>query len=308
MNSYASPSPVAHQDAKGDVRVIVHFGRYGTACLDGDTGETLWERRDLVVDHVVGPGASPALWEDLVVLSQDGADQQFLIALDVRTGATVWRRDRGIPLATFLDGNRKKSYSTPLIIPVGNDPLVVSVGAHVTIACDPRTGDERWRVRSFGYSQASRPVFGAGRVFVPTGYDHPSILAVDASGSGDVTQTPRVAWKHSRNVPTMSSPIYAAGRLYFNSEYGIVTCLDAESGERLGRRRVGGEYCASPILVGDRIYLVGRDGSCPVIGAEPDLPMLAENRLEDEFYASPVVVGTALFLRGRRALYRIEAR
>ncbi len=299
LNSYASPSPTLRGD-----RVFVHFGSDGTACLDTSTAETVWERRDLVIDHIVGAGSSPVLWDDLLIFHQDGGDQQYVIALDAETGETAWKAARSTDYGT-LSPDQRKAYDTPYLIHAGDEPRLVSVGAEATIAYQPRTGREIWKVRHPGYSMAARPVAGHGLVFLMTGFDVASLLAVRGDGAGDVTDT-HVVWRHDKNVPKSPSPILVGDELYFASEGGILTCLDARTGKPRYRERLGGEFWASPIALGERIYLFDSEGRSYVIAAGPEFRLLATNELDDGLMASPAVAGSALYLRTGPALYRIE--
>ena len=299
LNSYASPSPVMQ-----DGRVYVHFGSFGTACLDAETGETLWSRRDLVVDHMVGPGSSPFLHDGRLVFHQDGGDIQYVIALDAETGETVWRTDRSVDYRTLPDDLRK-AYDTPIAVDVDGVTQLVCVGAEATMGYAPDTGEELWRFRYSGFSMASRPVVAHGLVFLNTGFMKPSLVAVRLGGEGDVTDT-HEAWRTNKSIPSMISPIVLGDHLYTVHEGGVVTCLDARTGERMGRTRLDGEFSASPILFGDRLYFANRTDTAFVLSADPDLDVLAENELDDGMMASPAVVGDALILRTRTALYRIQ--
>ena len=141
LNSYASPSPVIEPG-----RVYVHFGTYGTACLDSETGRILWTRRDLKLDHKEGPGSSPVLWRNLLIFHCDGMDVQYIVALDKRTGRTVWKTPRSVDLEPFRPDFRK-AYSTPLVVQTDWGPVLVSTAAQAAYGYDPRTGQELWRLR-----------------------------------------------------------------------------------------------------------------------------------------------------------------
>src|SRR5262249_11913018 len=140
-NSHASPSPVIEPG-----RVYVHFGSAGTACLDTETGKVLWQRRDLKCNHWRAPGSSPVLWKDLLILTFDGYDRQYLAALDKHTGKTVWEKDRDVEYNTN-NGDLKKAFSTPAVFDVNGKPQLVSPGAAGTVAFDPATGAEIWKVQ-----------------------------------------------------------------------------------------------------------------------------------------------------------------
>lgn len=314
LNSFASPSPVIEAG-----RVYVHFGTYGTACFDTKTFEQVWQRRDLNCDHMEGPGSSPVLFEDLLIFNVDGGDVQFVVALDTATGETKWRTDRSIELAGFAPDLRK-AYSTPIVIDVAGKPQLISSGAQGSYAYDPHTGKELWRVRYKGFSMASRPMAGDGMVFVTTGFMRASILSVtvpvkagrgpttggNKPAIGDVTDT-HIAWSYSRNVPKMASAVLAGNRVFMVDDGGFATCLDHQTGKVLWRQRVGGEHCASPLCVGDRIYFFDRDGKTVVIDRGDVYKELASNHLDGGFMATPAVVGDAFLLRTRTHLYRIEA-
>lgn len=308
VNCYASPSPVTEPG-----RVYVHFGSYGTACLDTATGKVLWERRDLPCRHYRGPGSSPILFEDLLVLSMDGVDVQYLAALDKKSGRTVWKTDR---TATWNDldaqgrpmteGDLRKAFCTPLVIDVGGEPQMISLGAKAGYAYDPRTGRELWKVRHTGHSSTLRPLFGHGLAFIATGHGLTQLWAVRVGGQGDVTDT-HVAWKADRNVPRTSSPLLVGDLVFMVSDEGAVTCLEAATGALVWKDRIGGNYAASPVYADGRIYCCNQQGKTTVLKAARTFEVLATSTLESGLMASPAISGNALFLRTKTHLYRIES-
>ena len=300
LNSHASPSPVIEPG-----RVYVHFGTYGTTCIDSETFEAVWTRRDINCDHMEGPGSSPILVGDLLAFHVDGGDVQYVTALDKRTGETVWRTDRSIDLSK-MQKDIRKAYCTPIVADLDGTEVLVSPGAHAAMAYDVRTGEEKWRVRYQGFSLASRPMFDGERVYIATGFMRAQLYAVDFRGAGDVTDE-AVAWKWRRNVPKMSSPLLVGDRVFMVDDGGYATCLDTATGEAVWRQRLGGEHCSSPLCVGDRIYFFDREGRTVVLARADEYRVLAENHLDSGFMASPAVVGDALLLRTKTHLYRIEA-
>ena len=307
VNGYASPSPVIEPG-----RVYVHFGSYGTACLDSETGEVIWQRRDLPCNHWRGPASSPILFENLLILTFDGADRQYLAALDKETGETVWKTPRsthfddlnaqGEPIA---NGDFRKAFNTPIIIRVDGRVQMISPGAKAVFAYDPRTGEEIWSVHYPGHSSAPRTLRGEGMVFVCTGFPRPEMWAIRPTGSGEVADS-HVAWKYGKNVPAKPSPLLVEGRIYMIDDSGVASCIDAETGEDVWKARVDGSYSASPVYAGGRIYFFSEEGKTTVIAPGEEYKKLAENRLDSGFMASPAVAGDALFLRTRTHLYRIE--
>ena len=301
MNSSASSSPVVESG-----RLYVTFGSGCTACLATDTGAILWKREDLVIDHFVGPGSSPALARDKLIIPFDGNDLQFVVALDKQTGRTAWTANR-----SFENGKKpypSHSVCTPLIVSLNGVDQVVVPGAQRTFAYDLATGKELWWVTHRGWSVVPRPVYGNGLFYTTTGYgadDNSALLAIRPDGSGDVTES-HVAWRMTRNVSMMSSPVLVEKWLFAVSEDGMAYCLDALTGADLWRQRINGKYSASPLAAPGRIYYFDRDGTTTVIEASGTYALLAKNKLESGCMASAAVSGNGLIVRTKKHLYRIE--
>ena len=308
MNGYATPSPVIEPG-----RVYVHFGSFGTACLDTATAKVLWSRTDLPCRHYRGPSSSPILFKNLLILTMDGADQQYVVALDKQSGKTVWKtnrsaawNDENVPGSKARDGDLRKAHSTPLIATVAGKPQMISAGAKAAYGYDPLTGKEIWKVSHTDFSVAPRPLFENGLAFIVTGYAKKELWAVKADGQGDVTET-GVVWKLKTRVGKLASPILVDGLIYTVAEESFVTCLDAKTGESIWTERVGGKYAASPIYADGRIYLFDQDGGTTVLKPGRALEVLQTNRLDNGFMASPAVSEKAFILRTKRHLYRIAS-
>ena len=302
LNSYATPTPVAEPG-----RVYADFGTFGTACIDARDGRLLWSRQ-FRVDHAHGPGSSPVLHGNALVLVRDGRDQQYVVALDKATGKTLWQVNRP-PLDTPVPEFRK-AFSTPLIVSVDGRSQLLSGGAQWLVAYDPESGRECWRVNHLkGESGAPRPVFGAGVVYFSTGVidGRPQLWAVRVDGTGDITAS-HVLWKLTSHLGFMPSPLLVGMELYLLSDDGFLTCVEAATGKTLNKLRLGGNFAASPVHADGRIYCFGRDGRTIVLQAGPALNKLAENQLDGPVFASPACVDAALFLRTDTHLYRLGER
>ncbi len=308
LNSYASPSSVIESG-----RVYVHFGSYGTACLDTKTFELLWKRSDLPCRHFRGPGSSPILFKDFLILTMDGVDVQYLVALDKATGRTVWKTDRtaewndldtdGKPRG---EGDLRKAYSTPLLIDANGNKQMITVGAKAVYGYDPADGRELWKIHTRGFSGASRPVYGNGTAYMISGFGKTELLAVRVEGSGDITDT-NIAWKTSRNVPRTPSPLLIDEMLFTINDTGTVTCIEALTGKLLWSQRLTADYAASPLYADGHIYCFNMDGKTTVFRAARKYESPATNTLDSGFMASAAVSGKALFLRTKTHLYRIES-
>jgi outer membrane protein assembly factor BamB len=302
FNSHASPSPVIE---KG--RVYVHFGCAGTACLDAETGKVLWQRTDLSCNHWRGPGSSPILWNNLLILTFDGYDQQYVIALDNTNGATVWKKERTVDYKTD-DGDLKKAYSTPTVFTIDGKPQLISPTAAGTVAYDPKTGKELWKVHYPGMNAAPPPLREQGDVFVTTGHTK-KLVAIRPSGNGDVTET-HVDWTFGKAnlVPSRPAPLLLDALLYLISDDGFASCVDASNGKPLWTKRLGGNFSSSPVCADGRIYVFDQDGKGHVLATGRTATLIATNRLDAGCMATPAIAGKALFVRTKTHLYRMEKR
>jgi outer membrane protein assembly factor BamB len=294
-NSHASPTPLT--DGK---RLFVHFGHQGTACLDL-AGKVLWRNRELRYAPVHGNGGTPILIDGRLVFSVDGADKQFVVALNPDTGKALWKTDRK------SEAYKKFSFSTPLAIAVGGKKQIISPASDAVVAYDPVDGHEIWRARYDGYSLIPRPVYGHGLIFLSSGYERPTLVAIRAGGSGDITNS-HIAWTVARGAPHTPSPLLVGTELYMVSDGGIASCLDARTGKVHWQERIGGSFSASPLHAAGRIYLQSEDGVTTVVRAATTFERLAQNKIDERALASYAAADGAIYLRTEANLYRIEQR
>ncbi|MCA9054369.1 MAG: PQQ-like beta-propeller repeat protein [Planctomycetaceae bacterium] len=294
-NSHASPSPVVDGD-----RVYVHFGPHLTACLKISDGSTVWAKRlDYSPQH--GTGGSPEVFEDLLILCCDGRDVQYVVGLDTLSGNERWRTSRE------TSPSKGFSFSTPLIIEAGGRTQAICPGSEAVFAYDPRTGQEIWRCNyGDGYSVVPRPVYANGLVYICTGYNRPKLLAIDPTGVGDVSAT-HLKWEYDRSVPHNPSIAAVGDAVYFVSDKGVATCLDAVTGEERWQERLGGNFSASPIATEDRVYFQDEAGVCHVVKAAAVYELLATNNWAPgrRTYASFAVVDHGLLARSEDAIVLI---
>lgn len=299
-NSYGSPTPYIEEG-----RVYIHFGAYGTACLDTATGKKIWERTDLKCDHFRGPGSSPIVDGNLLFLTFDGYDQQYITALNKLTGETVWKKDRNVDFGT-TDGDAKKAYSTPKLIEVGGRRLLVSPFASATIAYDPQTGTPVWTVRHGGMNAAGRPLYGNGLLYISSADGPNPLIAVPATGEGDITKN--IAWRTNKAVPKRPSQLLIGDLLFMMNDGGVASCLDAKTSTEIWATRLPGEYWASPLYANGLIYCFSQQGHIPVFESGREFKLVADNKFDEGFVASPAVAGKSLILRSKGHLYRVENR
>lgn len=293
-NSHASPTPIVEQD-----RLWVHFGHQGSACLDL-SGKVLWRNRDFTYVPVHGNGGSPTRVDDLLVFSTDGTKIRQLVALDAATGKLRWKTPRPGTVG------REFSFGTPHVITVAGKKQIISTGSNHVGAYDPATGKEIWRVHYDGYSVIPRPVFGHGLVYVCTGYNTPSLLAIRPDGTGNVTKT-HVAWQRLVGVPHTPSLALVGEELYMVSDAGLASCVDAKTGKvHWEKKRLPGNgFSSSPICVGENLYFLSENGVGTVIKASKTFEQVARNEIEERTLASYAVADGALYLRTAGHLYRL---
>jgi len=308
MNCYATPSSLIEPG-----RVYVHFGSFGTACLDTASGEVLWKRDDLPCRHYRGASSSLVSFKNRLILTMDGADLQYHVALDMQTGETLWKTDRSVewndedvPGQMAKDGDLRKAHSTPLIAMTAGGPQLISAGAKAAYGYDPQTGRERWRVQYPDWSTAPRPLFDNGLAYIVTGLTKREMWAVKTDGEGDVTDN-AVVWKLKTRVGKYASPLLVDDLIYTAAEESFVTCIEAETGKAVWTERIGGKYAASPVYANGRLYFFSQEGTTTVLKPGRAFEVLATNPLDDGFMASPAVSGHAFFLRTKSHLYRIES-
>lgn len=296
-NTPASPTPVVIGD-----RLIASFGSDGVGCVDTVAGKVLWRNDTLKVNYETGPGSSPVPYKNRIILPCDGADAQFVVALDAATGEAVWKTER--PAAAKRPANERRAFSTPLVITADGRDQVVVPGAHCVYSYDPETGKELWRVTYTGFSNVPRPLFAHGLVYVSSGYFAHELMAIRPDGKGDVTAT-HVVWRHKKGVPNVPSPIIVGNWLFMVSDQGVATCLDAKTGESKWTERLSGTYTASLLAKGDRIYAFADDGRALLFKGDASMyEQLGRNELNGRIQATPAVAGDSLIVRTETALYR----
>lgn len=293
-NSHASPTPIVTDD-----RVYVHFGHQGTACTTRD-GQLVWVNRELSFPPTHGNGGSPILVDQRLIFTCDGGESPSIAALNAADGSLAWRTPRQVEA-----GKKTFSFCTPTPIEVDGRTQVIAPGTDSVLALDPRDGHVLWKVRYDGYSVVPKPIFAQGLVILSTGFGRTKLLAIRPDGHGDVTDS-HVVWESDRGIPKTPSPVADQGRVFIVSDDGIATALDARSGSVHWKQRLGGNFSASPLLVGDRVYFTDESGVTTVVRADEEYEKLAENDLGERTLASMAVADGALWMRTAEALYRIE--
>jgi len=294
--SFASNSPVTD-----GTHLYAFFGSRGLYCYDLD-GKLVWEKQfpSMRMRNGFGEGVAPALDADTLYLKFDQEEGSYLLALDKRTGKELWRVTR----------NESSSWSQPLVVAhQGRKQVVVSASNKVR-SYDSATGKLVWECVGLGANVIPAPVSAGGLVYVMSGFRDPNLLAIRLGREGDLTGTDAIAWTNNRGNSYTSSPVLADNKLYFVSDNGMLSCLNAGTGEAYYRQqRLPKPYNfkASPVGANGKLYLATEEGDVVVVKMGEKFEVLATNTLSDQmFIATPAVVEGSLYLRSQAALYCIR--
>ncbi|MBW7905179.1 MAG: PQQ-binding-like beta-propeller repeat protein [Phycisphaerae bacterium] len=292
--SFASPSPVTDGE-----HVFAYFGSYGLYCLDF-SGKVVWKKHlgEMRVRNAFGEGASPALHGDTLVVNWDHEGDDFIVAFDKRTGKERWRTPRDEPT----------TWATPLIVQVGSQAQVITVGTNRCRSYDLKSGEVIWETGGLTQNCIPSPLSDGKVVYLISGFRGSALKAVRLDGAkGDISGSPNILWTYEQNTPYVPSGLLYRDLLYFlDNNRAMLTCLNARTGEKhYGPERLEGlrNIYASIVAAQDRVYISDRDGATLVIEAGPTLRVIATNKLDDSFDASPAIAGDEIFLRGSRHVY-----
>ena len=292
-NSHASPTPFFDGQ-----HLFVHFGHQGTACVTLD-GQIVWRNASLAYEPVHGNGGSPVVVGQLVIFSRDGKEISEITALDKTTGQIAWQTPRDVEVS------RRFSFCTPLVLELDGQTQLILPGSDVVQSLDPQTGQELWRVRYHGYSVIPKPIYHDGVVLISTSYDRPTLLAIDPTGRGDVTDT-HVRWQTaSAAIPHTPSLVARQGVVAMISDKGIASAYDVSNGQELWKERIGGNYSASPLLSDSHMHLLSEEGDYTVLDISGSPREVHRTKLGERTLASPAVIDNDLVIRTAQALYRI---
>jgi outer membrane protein assembly factor BamB len=294
-NSHASPTPLFH---KG--KLYLHYGHQGTACTDLN-GEIVWSTREHAYPPTHGNGGSPIIVRDTLVFTCDGGETPYTVALDLTSGQERWRTPRGIK------ADRPFSFCTPQLIDVNGKQQIISPGSDIVQSLDPSNGQVIWSVSYSGFSVVPRPLYYGGLVYLSTGFMRPNLLAIDPTGTGDVTKS-HLKWTYKGSVPNTPSFVAYRDEIILASDDGFAASVNAKTGEEKWRKRVSGGISASLTLVGDKLFLQSESGEAIVYRVGSELEELHRNVLPGRIFASYAIHENDWIIRSETGVYRIGNR
>ncbi|HSQ58553.1 MAG TPA: PQQ-binding-like beta-propeller repeat protein [Gemmata sp.] len=299
-NSWASSTPAADGE-----RVFITFldaPRMRVYCYDYD-GNKLWEKNPGEFHSVHGFCSPPMLYRDMVIVNGDQdapkGKTAFIVALDAKTGAERWRADRP---------NKLRSYCPPVVIDAAGKKQLVLTGSKCVASYDPDTGTQNWIINGPTEQFVSSMVLHNGILLLTAGYPDHWIMAIDPTGSGNVTKT-HVLWSKPKEGGYVPSPVAFAGKLFLVDDRGIASCWDVKTGKEYWKERLSGKgHHASAVAADGRIYFTADDGTTFVLKASDEFEVLAKNPLGERVYASPAFSDGDIFIRGSRYLWCVGGR
>jgi outer membrane protein assembly factor BamB len=294
-SSYAASTPAT--DGK---LVYAFFGTEGLYAYDFN-GKLAWKAQLGKLATVgMGTGTSPILYENLVIVQcdEDNGESSFIVALDKKTGKEAWRTPRKVQV----------SWSTPLLVRTSTRSELITSGTEFIISYDPATGKELWRHKGVESNAIPSPVANSEMVFLVAGFPAKIAMAIKLGGTGDLTGTPNVPWKYAKGTAYVPSPILYGDYLYLTTDRGILTCIDARTGEvkyEGGRIPIPATFTASPVAFEGKILMTSEDGDTFIVKAGPKHEILGTNSIGEAVYASPAIADGRIFIRGEKNLYCI---
>jgi outer membrane protein assembly factor BamB len=279
-NTFASSTPVTDGE-----RVIAFFGNSGLLCVDLE-GRQKWHVDLGLFPTMHGPGTSPVLYKDEVICIQyQNHGKSLFAAFDKRSGAELWRRD----------SEHATSWSTPVVVRIGDRDQLVYNGASYIAGYDPKNGKEIWRVTGTSPEAIPTVVVGGGLLYSASGRNGPT-MGIRPVGTGDITET-SVVWRNLRGGPHVPSPLYHEGRVYLVNDTGIATCIDAVDGRTVWQHRLRGRFSMSPIVADGHILVTSEEGRSTILQAGDTFQVIAENDLDEPVLATPALLGGRLYFR-----------
>ena len=291
-NSHASPTPIIH-----DGSVFVHFGALGMARLAAADGAVQWLNSELEYSPLHGSGGSPVLHDGRLFVACDGTSNPFVAAIDAKTGKVVWKTPRSV------EARISHSFVTAAVTVVDGKAQLLAPGPNHLAVYDLETGAELCKVLAPGWSVVPQPAVGHGMVFYNHDYDNPELMAVKLGGVGDVTDS-HVVWRINRGAPSTPSPLLVGDELYFVSDTGIASCVDAKTGERHWMERLDGNFSASPVLANGHVLVLNETGEATWVQASKKFQILGKNTVPGRTFATPAFSDGAMYLRTDETLYK----
>ena len=285
---YAAATPATDGE-----RVVLFLGNVGLLCYSTD-GELLWRYAVGPFNGSHGTGASPLIWNDLVILMQEQNGGPSLgVAVDKKTGQKRWSTERQPALG----------WCSPIAVRVAGRDQLLYAAKHIVVGIDPASGNEIWSCAGPTKEVVPTLLYGNGLVYCTSGRSGPT-LAIQPNGEGDITKS-HLLWRSPRGGPHVPSPVLWNDLLYLVNDTGIFSCLDAKTGAKVYQQRLGGRFTSSLLAADGKIYATSEKGKTFVIRTGRTYELLSANDLGESVLSSGAILDGQIFLRGEKHLFAI---
>ncbi|MFP6901235.1 MAG: PQQ-binding-like beta-propeller repeat protein, partial [Opitutales bacterium] len=293
LNSRASSTPCSDGE-----RIFLSFldkKQMFVAAYDLD-GNKLWEVRPGVFSSIQGYCSSPVLWKDKVIVNGDHDGPGYLVALDKKTGKTLWKTDRP---------NNTRSYCTPLLRTIGGRNQMILSGSLCVASYDPDTGKQHWISDGPTQQFVASLAYNGDLLFMTCGFPKRFMQAIRPNGFGNVTKT-HLAWQTTKGCSYVPSPIAVGPYFVVVADNGVASCFVAKTGERLWMERLKGGHSASLLTANGLVYFLSDHGVMTIVKPGPEFKVVAENVVGENTFATPAFSEGRLYLRGVNHLFCID--
>jgi len=261
-------------------------------------GTQQWISRPGSFNSTHGFCSSPVLYKDLVILNGDQDGVAYLVALDRKTGETVWKTPRE---------NNVRSYCVPLIREIDGRTQLILSGSESVASFDPADGSRHWVIDGPTEQFVASMVYGDRLLLMTAGFPDKHILAIRPDGEGNVTDS-HIAWRHQKAASYVPSPIAVPPYFLLTSDNGIASCFHEETGDRLWMQRLGRHYSGSPVAADGLVYFTDDDGTTKIVRPASTFELVAENEIGERCFSSPAISDGEIFIRGEKHLFCIGSR
>jgi hypothetical protein len=286
-----APPPADDQPKK---KKVATKGRMVVAAYDL-SGRQKWVVRPGIFSSVHGYCSSPVLFEDKVIINGDHDGEAYIVALNQATGETTWKVARE---------NKTRSYCTPIIRKYAGRTQMILSGSKSVASYDPHDGSRIWLINGPTEQFVASMVDNGKLLFMTCGFPERHILAIKPDGQGNITDT-HIVWRTTENASYVPSPIVVGDYFLVVSDQGIASCFEANTGNRLWRKRLGQGHSASLVTAGGLVYFTSDRGVTTIVKPGPEYVEVAKNNLGEDCFSSPAISRGQLFLRADKHLYCI---
>jgi outer membrane protein assembly factor BamB len=274
-------APTAATDGAG---VYAIFATGDIAGFDM-SGKKLWEKDLGLPDNPYGHSSSLLVYDGKVIVQYDQRTSQKILALSVKTGATVWSTNRTV----------RASWSSPILVNTGNRSEIITVAEPYVAAYNPSTGKEIWKIESIGGEVGPSAAYSNGLVFAVN--DYSTLCAIKAGSE------PAILWENNELLSDIPSPVANEKYLFLATSYGVLVCYDAVTGEKYWEKDFGNSIYSSPVIAENKLYVMDATGVMHIVATDKEYRLVGESSLGEHSATTPAFTNGRIYIRGVDHIY-----